>query len=225
MACSLNSGLPLLLSNTRRVTSEHQAQHGSTQPHYPTNLNETASLADDCAGQHELLTNSLRLGRTVAAYPTVVPSDQLCGNVVFSPQTPESVNLPARTLDLLSVMANEQTGWMLPQEKTEDRTPLEQSLPCQALQAQSLPPCKASVYYCWSHGCDGRSFSSLANYRRHIREKSGIHSKVACPQCGQQFVRISARDQHLAKRRCKRIEVDDNGVTRRTPMFRKSSYN
>lgn len=67
------------------------------------------------------------------------------------------------------------------------------------------------VYYCWQHGCSGRSFSKLSNYRRHCREKTNITS-ASCPRCGKGFSRIAARDTHYSLGRCRITSFDANGV-------------
>lgn len=55
---------------------------------------------------------------------------------------------------------------------------------------------------CWDHGCEGRKFSSLGNYRRHLREKNG-HAKVfPCPDCGKAFTRSTARNYHKESGTC-----------------------
>lgn len=71
-------------------------------------------------------------------------------------------------------------------------------------------------YRCWQHGCDGRSFSSLSNYRRHLRERLGPRAR--CPRCGQTFVRAAARDEHHRERKCTMIQLDANCVPFRTKM-------
>lgn len=55
---------------------------------------------------------------------------------------------------------------------------------------------------CYDHGCDGRTFSSPENFRRHIREKQ--RSIVAiCIFCQASFTRKSNRDKHLSNGKCK----------------------
>ncbi|KAF2721776.1 hypothetical protein K431DRAFT_284467 [Polychaeton citri CBS 116435] len=59
------------------------------------------------------------------------------------------------------------------------------------------------VFQCWDHGCDGRTFSTLSNYRRHCREQSVSNAElVPCPTCGKRFTRATARDLHLRRQRC-----------------------
>ena len=70
---------------------------------------------------------------------------------------------------------------------------------------------------CWQHGCNGRTFSSLSNYRRHCREK-GLNRQPTCPECGRGFSRRGARDSHYQKRRCKMVALDGSGVPSWVPM-------
>ena len=58
----------------------------------------------------------------------------------------------------------------------------------------------AQVFRCFEHGCGGRSFSNIENYRRHIREKT---TNIRCPFCEVSFTRKSNRDAHLSSGRCK----------------------
>lgn len=201
MASSLHSASSLTPPITKR-----QNQQGFAQLPYPTNMSEASSLANDETGEYLLSAGCASIGRVPVTYPTIATCKDLYNDAIPFSWTSEASNNLTTSLESL-VIAREQTASMFPQETTEDR---------------DLPPHKAQVYYCWSHGCNGRSFSSLTNYRRHIREKSGMYSRAICPQCGQQFVRVNARDQHVAKQRCKKIEVDENGVIRRVPMFRKT---
>jgi hypothetical protein len=53
---------------------------------------------------------------------------------------------------------------------------------------------------CWQHNCNGRTFSSLGNYRRHLREKSGIARTFLCQDCGRGFTRSTALNSH--RQRC-----------------------
>ncbi|KAL2825064.1 hypothetical protein BDW59DRAFT_146762 [Aspergillus cavernicola] len=56
---------------------------------------------------------------------------------------------------------------------------------------------------CWEHSCGGRAFSSLGNYERHLREKSGRAKSFACEQCGQRFTRSTAKNKHIRYGRCR----------------------
>lgn len=63
-----------------------------------------------------------------------------------------------------------------------------------------------ATFQCWDHGCDGRSFSSLSNYRRHCRERSTTTETVFhCPHCSQTFTRASGRNMHVERGRCHRM--------------------
>lgn len=75
----------------------------------------------------------------------------------------------------------------------------------------SLPTQQKLSYVCWQHGCKGRSFTTLSNYRRHCREKSSGYAKPQCPVCGQHFLREAARDAHLQLQRCKIVGIDPSG--------------
>lgn len=72
---------------------------------------------------------------------------------------------------------------------------------------------------CWSHGCNGRTFSSPENYRRHMREQSGLERRHICHLCGQEFSRKTARNAHVVNQRCKITFVDENGVQHRSSLF------
>lgn len=49
---------------------------------------------------------------------------------------------------------------------------------------------------CWNHNCDGRRFSSMGNYRRHLREKGGNAKRHQCQDCGRFFTRSTSRNTH-----------------------------
>jgi len=55
---------------------------------------------------------------------------------------------------------------------------------------------------CWNHGCGGRGFSSLGNYRRHVREKARLAKTFRCTMCGKVFTRSTARNLHQEVNRC-----------------------
>lgn len=65
---------------------------------------------------------------------------------------------------------------------------------------------------CWLHGCAGRSFSSVSNYRRHCKEKDGSQGRIECSRCGQRFSRWAAQREHVSQLRCKVRRYDANGV-------------
>ena len=79
------------------------------------------------------------------------------------------------------------------------------------------PNINKSQVQCWQHGCNGRTFSSLSNYRRHCREKR-LNQQPTCPRCGRGFSRPGARDSHYQKRRCKMVVLDGSGVPSWMPM-------
>ncbi|KAH8589457.1 hypothetical protein B0O99DRAFT_335786 [Bisporella sp. PMI_857] len=61
---------------------------------------------------------------------------------------------------------------------------------------------------CYDHGCDGRRFSSLGNYRRHIREKAQLAKTFQCPTCGKVFTRSTARNLHQEMNKCRDGAID-----------------
>lgn len=60
----------------------------------------------------------------------------------------------------------------------------------------------AASIRCYRHRCNGRSFSSLGNYMRHLREKSGRAKSFTCERCRQKFTRSTAKNKHIKERRC-----------------------
>lgn len=58
-------------------------------------------------------------------------------------------------------------------------------------------------FQCWEHGCGGRTFTNLSNYRRHCRERSLSHSKSQCTRCLRCFSRPAAKQRHQIEGRCK----------------------
>lgn len=72
---------------------------------------------------------------------------------------------------------------------------------------------------CWQHGCDGRFFASVSNYRRHCKEKDGSSARASCPRCLQSFSRTAARDVHYTQGRCKTVAFDASGVPWRIPLL------
>jgi len=67
---------------------------------------------------------------------------------------------------------------------------------------------------CWEHGCNGRSFTTRSNLRRHQREKSRARPVCQCPRCGAIFSRTTARNTHIARGSCNRIRRYSNGRIR-----------
>jgi hypothetical protein len=78
-------------------------------------------------------------------------------------------------------------------------------------------PTPMGSYKCWQHGCAGRSFSSLSNYRRHLRERTAPRPK--CPICGRKFVRTAAKNEHVREGRCTIIQLDANCMPIRAKIF------
>ncbi|THZ03699.1 hypothetical protein D6C93_02877 [Aureobasidium pullulans] len=69
---------------------------------------------------------------------------------------------------------------------------------------------------CWLHGCDGRTFSSLSNYRRHCKEKR-THG-ISCSRCARKFSRNAARNEHFEQMRCIVTSFDTNDVPQWTRL-------
>lgn len=68
---------------------------------------------------------------------------------------------------------------------------------------QSVP--RSPIHHrCFDHGCDGRSFSSRSNLRRHQRERARLTKVLLCPLCGAQFYRRWTRNQHVLRTSCLR---------------------
>ena len=72
---------------------------------------------------------------------------------------------------------------------------------------------------CFDHGCNGREFSSLGNYHRHLKERNAISKKFSCPRCGRSFSRLTARNLHYEKRRCKSVYREGNRVQISLPLL------
>jgi hypothetical protein len=72
---------------------------------------------------------------------------------------------------------------------------------------------------CWLHGCNGRVFTSVNNYRRHCREQGQSCDKPMCPTCERTFTRRTARDQHYTGKRCKVVDIDRNGIPFQRRVF------
>jgi hypothetical protein len=75
----------------------------------------------------------------------------------------------------------------------------------QLLARESMKSQRSQVprHQCFEHGCNGRSFSSLGNYQRHLRERSGTLRIYQCTACGLRFTRSTARNLHVSQARCK----------------------
>lgn len=90
-------------------------------------------------------------------------------------------------------------------------TPITQSSPTEPenpLPSSASPNTKTNrvtktTIRCWEHSCGGRAFSSLGNYERHLREKSGRAKSFTCEQCGQRFTRSTAKNKHIRYGRCR----------------------
>lgn len=82
----------------------------------------------------------------------------------------------------------------------------QQQRPIRSLSDASEESSQDSRPRCFEHGCNGRTFSNMDNYKRHIREQRSITS-VECPFCGKEFSRKSNMDTHVAKKRCKVVNT------------------
>ncbi|THV93095.1 hypothetical protein D6D26_08301 [Aureobasidium pullulans] len=74
----------------------------------------------------------------------------------------------------------------------------------------SSPPAGSSsrnrhIIRCYDHGCNGRTFSSISNLRRHQRERAGQSAVCFCPRCGAPFYRRWTRDHHVMRMSCLRV--------------------
>ncbi|KAL4772858.1 hypothetical protein BDW60DRAFT_186043 [Aspergillus nidulans var. acristatus] len=104
----------------------------------------------------------------------------------------------------------------------DPRRPARRRQPCGVGTARPLPGCPGqgqepsrrrttftdsnsnpdATIRCWDHGCEGRKFSSVGNYRRHLREKNGQAKMHPCPDCGRVFTRSTARNFHRQSGTC-----------------------
>lgn len=65
---------------------------------------------------------------------------------------------------------------------------------------------------CWNHNCDGRRFSSMGNYRRHLREKAGNAKRHQCQDCGRFFTRSTSRNTHRQLGTCRKRKASTSGI-------------
>ncbi|OJI99747.1 hypothetical protein ASPVEDRAFT_26527 [Aspergillus versicolor CBS 583.65] len=101
-------------------------------------------------------------------------------------------------------------------------TPITQSSPAEPdslLPLSATPNTKTNrvtktTIRCWEHSCGGRAFSSLGNYERHLREKSGRAKSFTCEQCGQRFTRSTAKNKHIRYGRCRMQQVEPTPVSK-----------
>jgi hypothetical protein len=71
------------------------------------------------------------------------------------------------------------------------------SAPASRYQQATLQSC----FRCYDHGCKGRKFSSIENYRRHVREKS-MTRRYTCILCYKSFTRYSNLMIHTSQKKC-----------------------
>ncbi|CZT21319.1 uncharacterized protein RCC_07183 [Ramularia collo-cygni] len=90
---------------------------------------------------------------------------------------------------------SDEQGWV-DRKSSTGNTVIESSIKTDELGNQMVV--HRRIFQCWDHGCGGRIFSTLSNYRRHCREKKLLDSgRISCQLCGKRFTRASARDAHL----------------------------
>jgi hypothetical protein len=68
-------------------------------------------------------------------------------------------------------------------------------------QEMGVPLVEQSYLRCYEHGCEGRTFTRIENYKRHLREMNGIGT-VSCPFCYKSFTRKSNMDKHILEGKC-----------------------
>lgn len=86
-------------------------------------------------------------------------------------------------------------------------TPTPTDTPTQK-QMRSSQSQSQSQYRCWKHGCEGRTFSSSANFRRHLREQGGRGRKWMCMHCMKKFSPSSACRHHIDEGVCFKVDSD-----------------
>jgi hypothetical protein len=64
-------------------------------------------------------------------------------------------------------------------------------------------------FRCFQHGCAGRTFSSSANFWRHMKEKNGHGKRYVCEYCGRSFTRSTAKSIHARGQRCAYVTSKD----------------
>jgi hypothetical protein len=108
---------------------------------------------------------------------------------------------------LLQDYANQQSCILLPSNHSSPSdTSSASSIPSVSLNTKINRNSKTPIR-CWEHSCGGRAFSSLGNYERHLREKSGRAKSFTCEQCGQRFTRSTAKNKHIRYGRCRMRQV------------------
>jgi hypothetical protein len=83
---------------------------------------------------------------------------------------------------------------------------LQHETPYQVLSLSKVQP------RCWEHGCDGRTFSSAENLRRHVREQSGSN-RVRCVHCSRTFTRKSNMKKHIWEGKCNAVKTYQQDVS------------
>ncbi|KAL4973042.1 hypothetical protein BDW66DRAFT_112739 [Aspergillus desertorum] len=121
---------------------------------------------------------------------SIVP---LCTQTVASQCSPflDSLTLPSSAMTPSDRSSPSDSGSSLP-------SPAPSAVPRPKPNRDTKTPIR-----CWEHSCGGRAFSSLGNYERHLREKSGRAKSFTCEQCGQRFTRSTAKNKHINNGRCR----------------------
>ena len=57
---------------------------------------------------------------------------------------------------------------------------------------------------CWDHGCNGRTFSTSGNLRRHLKEQRDRSKNWVCYYCGRGFSRSTACRSHIKRATCQK---------------------
>lgn len=132
-----------------------------------------------------------------------IPSDGIVGPTDMNGQsliaTPSMSQLPAveKTYESSQTRASSWFGYPYLQDTLGmDLLALQSQ---QSLRNLSRSP---SPHRCFDHGCNGRSFSSRSNLRRHQRERARLTRILPCPLCGAKFYRRWTRNQHVLRASC-----------------------
>lgn len=116
----------------------------------------------------------------------------------LSQPTTTSYLLP---LSLPSYSSQSPTFYILP--SSTDFLPKQQETKQNEQQIRTKDISDESEIRCWNHNCDGRKFSSMGNYRRHLREKGGNAKRHRCQDCGRSFTRSTSRNTHRQLGTCR----------------------
>nr|POF13821.1 hypothetical protein CFP56_02845 [Quercus suber] len=185
----------------------------------PRSQMQQASLADLCQG---LQGHDFGMGNGIAE---TSHQQQASGREASSSMYLESNNAQNSAVDSYIALAlgedfpvQDPIDWATKQTTRQvENNLLEEN--CYPLRLQPDTPVTPNYIRCWQHGCGGRSFSKLSNYRRHCKEKSEMIAKPVCARCGKVFSRTASRDQHYEQRRCEIVCLDVNNVPYRKRLL------